>query len=185
MLHTPPNIEMTVTKNKKVANKAAASQVYPSIYLGPRSAASDSAFLSSHSIAHVLSIGATPSARVPGVTYHRLGLLDTGASSISKVASDATCIIDAAVSENNCILVHCSAAISRSPTIVAAYLIARHKLPLKQALGRLVLERPTVCPNAGFLRQLQDLEMDVFGRPSLNIGELPKKQLDRELLFRE
>ena len=180
---------MAKAKGKKKArsgNNEVATLVYPpSLYLGPCSAASSSSFLNSHSITHVLSIGATPSAQVTGVVYHRLALLDSQISSISKIADTAADIIDNAIAaEAGRILVHCSAAISRSPTIVAAYLMVRHKMSLKEALGRLVLARPTVSPNAGFLRQLQELERDLYGSVTLDIEEFPRRREDREMLFK-
>ena len=175
-------------KEKKTgsSNKEVATLIYPpSLYLGPLSAASSSAFLNSHSITLVLSIGTTPSAQVPGVTYHRLALADSTTSSISKTTDAAVEIIDSAVEGGKKILIHCSAAVSRSPTIVAAYLMARHKMTLKEALGRLVLARPTVSPNAGFLRQLQELEKELYGRVTLDIEEFPKRREDREKLFKD
>lgn len=168
------------------SNNDAATLIYPpSLYLGPCSAASSASFLNSHSITHVLSIGATPSAPVSGVLYHRLALTDSQTSSISKIIIAAVDIIDSATSvETGKILIHCSAAVSRSPTIVAAYLMVRHKMSLKEALGRLVLARPTVSPNAGFLRQLQELERHLYGCVTLDIEELPRRREDREMLFK-
>ncbi|KIM93286.1 hypothetical protein OIDMADRAFT_149772 [Oidiodendron maius Zn] len=172
----------------RLRNNRAATLVYPpSLYLGPCSAASSPSFLKSHAITHILSIGATPSSQVPGVVYHRLALMDSQTSSISKVVATAVNIIDTAVAAEagDKILVHCSAAVSRSPTIVAAYLMIKQKMSLKEALGRLILARPTVSPNTGFLRQLQELERELYGCVTLDIVELPRRREDRELLFKD
>ncbi|RFU34732.1 hypothetical protein B7463_g1645, partial [Scytalidium lignicola] len=173
-------------KTGSVSQEAATLIYPPSLYLGPRSAASDAAFLNSHSITHVLSIGTTPSTQVPSVTYHRLALTDSQTSSISKVTNAAVEIVDSViVGETGKILIHCSAAVSRSPTIVTSYLMVRQKLSLKEALGSLILARPTVCPNPGFLRQLQELEKELHGSVTLDIQELPKRREDREMLFKD
>ncbi|KDQ56383.1 hypothetical protein JAAARDRAFT_195032 [Jaapia argillacea MUCL 33604] len=170
------------------SSDAATLVLPPSLYLGPRSAAASATFLNSHSISHVLSIGSTPSSLVPDVKYHRLSLTDSPGSSISNVADEAIRFIDDAITAKNGsgkILVHCSAGVSRSPTIVVAYLMTRQGMSLKEALGRVVLARPTVSPNPGFLRQLKDLEMSLFGSVSLEVEELPRRKEDRERLFEE
>ncbi|KAF9498175.1 phosphatases II [Pleurotus eryngii] len=161
----------------------------PSLYLGPCSAASSKPFLTSNAITHVLSIGTTPAATVESVAYHRLSLTDSATSSIEKIVDSACDIIDSALASKNPkggqgkILVHCSAGISRSPTVVAAYLMKRRGMSLKEALGRIVRVRPQISPNAGFLRQLKELEVELFNTASLEVDELPKQKKDRIALF--
>jgi atypical dual specificity phosphatase len=75
--------------------------VFPNLYLGPCSAASNAAFLAANSITHVLSIGSTPSTNAPSVIYHRLSLTDSQSSSIAKVVDAATSTIDAALASHN------------------------------------------------------------------------------------
>ncbi|KAK7064650.1 protein-tyrosine phosphatase-like protein [Favolaschia claudopus] len=154
--------------------------VFPSIYLGPCSAASSAPLLTSNSITHVLSIGATPAKPVNGITYHRISLKDSPSASLSKACDEACAIIDAALSANNGtgkILVHCFAGISRSPSVIAGYLMRRKAMSLKVALGRIVRARPQVSPQ--FLGQLQDMERELFGCISLEVDELPKREKDR------
>ena len=159
----------------------------PSLYLGPCSAASSQPFLTQNSITHVLSIGANPSTKVDGVTYHRLSLSDSVLSVISKTIDMACEIIDRAIASKNGsgkILVHCSAGISRSPTVVTGYLMKRKGMDLKAALGQIVRVRPQVSPNEGFLRQLKEMEMELYGSSSMEeVVELPKREKDRLALF--
>ncbi|OCH84355.1 DSPc-domain-containing protein, partial [Obba rivulosa] len=163
----------------------------PSLYLGPCSAASNKAFLAANSITHVLSVGSTPAQKVEGVTYFRLSLNDSPTSSITKVSEEACKIIENAIASKSkgCgkgkILVHCSAGISRSPTLVVAYLMRSHKMSLKAALGQVVRARPQVSPNSGFLEQLKRLEEELFGNVTLDIDELPKREKDRLALFED
>jgi atypical dual specificity phosphatase len=160
----------------------------PSLYLGPCSAASSKPFLTGNSITHVLSIGANPSAKVDGVTYYRLSLSDSVSSSISKITAAACEIIDGSIASKKGtgkILVHCSAGISRSPTVIATYLMKRKGMTLKAALGQIIRVRPQISPNAGFLQQLKEMEMELYGSSSLEVDELPKREKDRLALFEE
>ncbi|KAJ7118619.1 protein-tyrosine phosphatase-like protein [Mycena crocata] len=176
-------------KREKTSVQTAASLILPpSIYLGPCSAASSKSFLTANSITHVLSIGATPKENIDGVVYHRISLTDSPSSSILKVYDVACTIIDAALrskNESGKILVHCSAGISRSPTIAVAYLMKCRGMSLKAALGQILKVRPQVSPNPGFLAQLKELEMELFGSVSLDIDELPKREKDRLAFFND
>ncbi|KAF8344509.1 protein-tyrosine phosphatase-like protein [Amanita rubescens] len=160
----------------------------PSLYLGPRSAASSIQFLTGNAITHVLSVGVNPSRKFEGVIYHRISLSDSVDSSISKVVDAACEIIDEAIASKKGtgkILVHCQAGISRSPTIVAAYLMTRKRMTLKASLGKIVCVRPQILPNMGFLQQLKEMEVELYGSSSLEVDELPKREQDRLALFEE
>ncbi|CAF3660216.1 unnamed protein product [Rotaria socialis] len=60
------------------------------------------------------------------------------------------------------ILVHCNLGISRSSTLVLAYLMKTYNATLYESYKFLRHRRPIVCPNLGFLRQLIDFEQDLF-----------------------
>ncbi|CAJ0964622.1 unnamed protein product [Ranitomeya imitator] len=57
---------------------------------------------------------------------------------------------------NTRLLVHCVVGISRSATLVLAYLMIHHQISLIQAI-RTVQEKRWISPNTGFLRQLMHL----------------------------
>ncbi len=69
-----------------------------------------------------------------------------------------TCIdfIDKAMSDdpNNKVLVHCSLGVSRSATIVLAYLMKTNKWDLSTALSFLKNKRDIINPNVGFRQKL-------------------------------
>jgi len=55
-------------------------------------------------------------------------------------------------------LVHCHAGVSRSTTVVVAYLMVRKRWPLQKALHFVKKKRYIVEPNFGFLEQLCQFE---------------------------
>jgi atypical dual specificity phosphatase len=167
-------------KSKDGPKKDAANLIFsPYLYLGPRSSVS-STFIAANAITHVLSIGSTPASTLP-VHYHRLSLSDDPSSSIDQVSEKADAIIEAA--KDGRILVHCSAGVSRSPTIVAAYLMKKCDMALKDALGLIIRARPAVRPNDGFFRQLKEMEIELRGISSLEIDWLPTRKDQRLALF--
>ena len=65
--------------------------------------------------------------------------------------------------------ISCSAAgVSRSTTLVLAYLMASEKMTLKDAWQRVKAIRFVVDPNAGFCRQLAEFERDLFKRNTVD-----------------
>lgn len=54
------------------------------------------------------------------------------------------------------VLVHCHKGISRSATIVIAYLMYTHQMDFTEAFEKLKTVRSFIEPNKGFIRQLQE-----------------------------
>ncbi|KAF7301020.1 Dual specificity protein phosphatase 19 [Mycena indigotica] len=169
---------------KNSTNDPPAIQVLPYLYLGPRTAAS-AAFCTAQGITHVLSIGSSPIATLPSITYERLSLVDDPSSSISEVSAKANTIILAVAKAGGKVLVHCSAAVSRSPTVVAAFLMQHREMSLRQALATLILARPAICPNTGFLTQLKEMEVGLRGVSTIELESLPLKREDRIAVLRD
>ncbi|PSR82939.1 protein-tyrosine phosphatase-like protein, partial [Coniella lustricola] len=62
--------------------------------------------------------------------------------------------IDKRLNQAHRILVHCHLGVSRSATIVAAYLMYRDREHCDRILPAIIRKRPKVNPNQGFRRQL-------------------------------
>ena len=60
------------------------------------------------------------------------------------------------------VLVHCSAGVSRSATIVTAYLMAVHQIDATEVVQRVNQARPCACPNIGFIQQLLRFDYRTF-----------------------
>ncbi|CAG8769285.1 16571_t:CDS:2, partial [Cetraspora pellucida] len=60
--------------------------------------------------------------------------------------------------EDKSVLVHCEMGISRSPTVVIAYIMRSQKKSLKDALAFVKEKRSVTRPNTGFYEQLKKFE---------------------------
>ena len=87
--------------------------------------------------------------------WHRLAVDDGPSEPISRFFSQMTAVIADAVAAQQPILIHCAAGMSRSVTIVAAYLIAARGLKAAEAVALIKNKRPIAQPNKGFMRQLE------------------------------
>ena len=165
------------------------SLILPYLYIGPCSATSaSSAFVARQGITHIISVGKRPGSILDNVSYLRLSIDDDPSADLSKVAGEAIAFINKArAGKSSKIFVHCSAGISRSPAVVAFYLMQGCGMSLKRALGLIISARPNACPNPGFLAQLQQAEVELRGSSSLppNLLSLPSKKEERLALFQE
>ncbi|KAJ3102097.1 hypothetical protein HDU96_009763 [Phlyctochytrium bullatum] len=67
--------------------------------------------------------------------------------------------IDAAVSQHLPVLVACQQGVSRSASLVMAYVMAAKNMGVQEAYAFVKERSPSVCPNVGFMAQLVEFEM--------------------------
>lgn len=63
--------------------------------------------------------------------------------------------IKTAITKEEPVLVHCNAGVSRSASFVIAYFIREEGMTFREALTHVVTRRPSVMPNLGFQKQLE------------------------------
>ena len=66
--------------------------------------------------------------------------------------------------------VHCLMGMSRSVSVVLAYLVVHRRVPLAVALALVRARRPIAYPNLGFLLHLIDIETEALGAASIPPG---------------
>lgn len=71
---------------------------------------------------------------------------------------DISDILEQCIVRGKPVLIHCLGGISRSPTLVCAYLMKSCGLTWRQALAFVKAKRSCVDPNIGFLSQLEEWE---------------------------
>ncbi len=67
------------------------------------------------------------------------------------------------------VLVHCAAGISRSSTLVLAYLMNCEKMKLFDAFKQVRSKRCVIWPNIGFMNMLIEMEKKLYKTNSMNI----------------
>jgi protein-tyrosine phosphatase len=79
---------------------------------------------------------------------------DTLEYNISSIFEKTNQFIDKCVSSNIGIYIHCHQGISRSVTVVCAYLIKKFKMSAAEALNHIRKTRPIANPNPAFMQAL-------------------------------
>jgi len=97
---------------------------------------------------------------------------------------EAVEFIDTALATGSSVLVHCARGVSRSATIVLAFLIAKKRLCLRDAFRFLMLQRPVIGPNAGFVEQLAEWEEELLGRTTLKPGSIHARMIEHSVGLR-
>lgn len=158
-------------------------EVYPGIFLGDRRAAMDKENLKVLGITHVIncsqgqrSIFVNTDAKFykdMGIKFYGIKATDTESFDISKYFRPTANIIHQALEKGGKLLVHCVSGVSRSATIVIAYLMLKRRMTFKEAI-KTVREKRRICPNDGFMTQLCVLHHELFGVQELPIRRSQK-----------
>jgi protein tyrosine phosphatase (PTP) superfamily phosphohydrolase (DUF442 family) len=134
-------------------------KVTDNLYISDFSSACDIKKLHENGITHIVSI-------IPGVTamypnefkYHTIDVVDRPYSNIEAHFADSVEFMDNAIKNGGKVLVHCQMGVSRSATIVLAYLIKKQGYTTNDAISKLKECRQCINPNPGFVKQLVEYE---------------------------
>ncbi|XP_034025776.1 dual specificity protein phosphatase 26-like [Thalassophryne amazonica] len=160
-------LERLLFTGKAIINHA--DEVWPSLYIGDQHSAENRADLSMHGITHVLNAAHSNRRGQPDlyqgmkITYMGIEAHDSCGFDMSGNFQPAAHFIHKALRAGGKVLVHCHVGVSRSATLVLAYLMLRHHLTLVEAICAVKVNRG-VIPNRGFLRQLITLNSQLFNK---------------------
>jgi len=105
------------------------------------------------------------------ISYYKYDVPDNANAPISDYFKEIHLIFEKAKEENVCAFIHCNQGVSRSASIVLAYLINYSGMTLKQAWDFTKSKRHIIFPNEGFMRQLALLENQVHNHNTVSFGK--------------
>ncbi|KAK0148064.1 Dual specificity protein phosphatase 3 [Merluccius polli] len=162
------------------------NEVFPRIYVGNAFVAQNVMRLQKLGVTHILNVAEGNSFMHvntnadfyagTGIAYHGIRANDTEKFSLNAHFEEGADFIDKALAHNNGkgkVYVHCREGYSRSPTMVMAFLMLRHKMDARVAVAT-VRHKREIGPNDGFLRQLCQLNQELAREGRLSNGEMGK-----------
>eukprot|EP00484_Ammonia_sp_Unknown_P011405 CAMPEP_0197078498 /NCGR_PEP_ID=MMETSP1384-20130603/213151_1 /TAXON_ID=29189 /ORGANISM="Ammonia sp." /LENGTH=583 /DNA_ID=CAMNT_0042517365 /DNA_START=60 /DNA_END=1812 /DNA_ORIENTATION=+ len=149
---------------KKVKEDGVPPQIMDGLYLGSIGAAKNLEWLKKNGITHILCVAGGIGPCFPKQFQYKVVEIDDAATEdIATHFESCYEFIENAIHEQNGrVLVHCFAGMSRSVTVVSAYLMKKKRIYAVSALKFVKLRRPQANPNAGFIVQLIKYQ-DVIG----------------------
>ncbi|XP_063291431.1 dual specificity protein phosphatase 13A-like [Pelobates fuscus] len=165
-----PTLEelQSILNSKRTCFAHHVDEVWPNLYLGDLSTANNRFELWKMGITHVLNAAhgnrfseGNPDFYGSRIYYHGVPAYDLPDFDMSKYFYSASEFIHKALNNTEArLLVHCVVGISRSATLVLAYLMIHHNLSLMEAIKK-VQQNRWISPNPGFLRQLLNLDKEL------------------------
>jgi len=142
------------------------SEILPNLYLSSYVVTHDDNTLVNKNIHAILAVTSSKfgHANLPKhITSKHMPIDDMNTADIKSLFLEAINFIDSFRKQNKPVLVHCMAGVSRSPTIIMAYLMTKEGFSFPKAYEHVKKRRSLVQPNYGFMRQLMEYERELTG----------------------
>ncbi|KAF2075645.1 hypothetical protein CYY_003068 [Polysphondylium violaceum] len=150
------------------------------LYLGKVSDTIDLNLFKQLQITHIFSCAGKVKNPDNYTSIIRCNFEDEDGVSIGTYLEDGLCFIENARLKGGRVFVHCLGGISRSPSIILAYLMYMTRYSLKDIYLYVHQCRNVISPNNGFMLQLLDLEMQLLGTESFSRAKLDWKRLSKQ-----
>ncbi|CAN7938248.1 unnamed protein product, partial [Ixodes hexagonus] len=136
------------------------TRILPFLYLGSQQDAQNRDLLRDHSITYELNVSAScPKPEfIQETQFMRIPVNDNYSEKLMPYFASACRFLDKVRESGGCVLVHCLAGISRSPTVAIAYVMRHLRLSSDDAYRYVKAKRPSISPNFNFLGQLLEYE---------------------------
>ena len=130
------------------------TKILPFLFLGDWTASEDKTLLDKHNIKLIINCTDMDSHEFDGIEYIQVPVKDMLDEPIKDYFNSTYDKIDEAIEDNKGVLIHCSRGISRSTTILIAYLMRSQKTTFTETFKQVIQERSFVSPNIDFIGQL-------------------------------
>ena len=137
-------------------------EIIPHLFLGSIGSATNLKQLENFKITHIICCASGIKNFFPDkFKYYNINLLDSEKENIRQYFEESFNFIDNGIKNGGNVLVHCHAGISRSSTILIAYIMKSQKMKVDKVLELIKSKREKVNPNIGFLNQLKEYEKEL------------------------
>uniref|UniRef100_A0A182K5T2 Uncharacterized protein n=1 Tax=Anopheles christyi TaxID=43041 RepID=A0A182K5T2_9DIPT len=154
-----PEPATMLTREDLDAGPVSLDEIEPGLWLGNASAAADVGTLEKHTIRSILSVDSVPLpvhiTDHPNLRVRHIQASDVPREDLIRHFEDSNRFIADSLAEGRHVLVHCYFGVSRSATIMIAYIMQKYRLGYEAAFQRVKAKRRFVMPNPGFVNQLK------------------------------
>ena len=131
------------------------SQILDNLYLGDLLCSQNKDLLLRMGVTHILTVAKDHPPKFPSTfKYKVVKVLDLPSTNLKSKFAACITFIKEAMANGGKVFVHCFAGVSRSATIVVAYLMLEKGLSYQAAMRFVKSKRPFINPNDGFRKQL-------------------------------
>jgi hypothetical protein len=135
------------------------SQILDKLYLGDVNSAKNRHYLKEVGVTHILTLLEAECTFWPEeFTYKTIHISDIEKANLAQHFDSTHKYISGAIKDGKSVLVHCFAGISRSASVVCAYLMRELSISADEAIKFVQGKREIVFPNLGFQQQLREYE---------------------------
>lgn len=162
------NVETCVSCYKNLIKKYKKSKfiepnhVIDNIYIGSEDSSNDKNYLMNNKFTHILVVGKSLNIYFPNDFCYMTLEIDDSLSENIKIHFEKA--INFIKNASGKVLIHCASGISRSSTIVIAYLMNKYNMKYSDAYIFLKGKRNIINPNSNFISQLKLFESTLFDK---------------------
>lgn len=182
-LSLPPRFTTACAKKPLTQTQFEATEIVDNLFLGGWGDAQSLVELERNNIRCILNLADDcDSVSFPGIDVRKFGMRDHSDENISSVFSACLTFIESALQTNKGILVHCRLGISRSATVVIAYLMTHgdgstcQRMSYDRAFDYVKKLRPEINPNLGFTLALHELHIRLVEDVGCELVTSPKTE---------
>ncbi|KAI0053766.1 phosphatases II [Auriscalpium vulgare] len=148
------------------------------LFIGNLNAATCPEVRRDYAITHIVSV--CPDYPSQGPRHLTIPIQDSEYEDLLVYLPEACRFIQAALDGGGRVLVHCVMGISRSATVIAAYLMMTRRMNPQNAIALIKRSRPRVLPNYGFIKQLHVFAACNYGPSPTNPSYRAWKRRNRQ-----
>ena len=156
-------IQISITNTIYTTNNNyfSATQINQHLFLGDKNDASNIEALHSHNIKHIVNMANDCEIELDDddITVVKYGVNDDPDENITEATANATQYISDCIGKKENVMVVCRVGVSRSASVVIAFLIQYENMAYQDAFDVVKSKRPIISPNFGFcnfLRQISE-----------------------------